>query len=103
MMWQIVFLGGDMANQYTSRFSFQSKEDKGSLEKLVKNPLIENRIATRARMLLLRAEGKRQMEVADTLKVHRNTVRLWEKRFRAEGMDGLRDKPGRGRRPSFSP
>jgi hypothetical protein len=92
-----------MANQYTSRFSFQSEEEKRSLEKLAKDPLIENRIASRARMLLLRAEGKRQMEVADILKAHRNTVRLWEKRFRAEGVEGLRDKPGRGRRPTFSP
>lgn len=92
-----------MANQYTSLFSFRFKEEKHSLEKLAKDQLIENRLATRARMLLLRAEGKRQMEVANTLMVHRNTVRLWEKRYRAEGMEGLRDKPGRGRRPRFSP
>ena len=92
-----------MTNQYTSMFSIRSPQEQEALEKLVKDQLAENRIATRARMLLLRAEGKRQMEVAETLKVHRNTVRLWEKRFRAEGLEGLRDKPGRGRKPGFSP
>jgi hypothetical protein len=71
-------LGGDVANQYTSTFSFESEEDKQILLNLIGNPKIENRIATRARILLLREEGKRQIEVGELLKVHRNTVRLWE-------------------------
>ena len=96
-------LGGDMANQYTSIFSFRSNEERKAIENIVKDSLAENRIATRARMLLLRAEGKRQMEVGDILRVHRNTVRLWEKRYRAKGINGLKDNPGRGRRPVFSP
>ena len=96
-------LGGDMANQYTSIFSFRSQEERKAIENIVKDSLAENRIATRARMLLLRAEGKRQIEVGKILRVHRNTVRLWEKRYRAKGIDGLKDKPGRGRQPVFSP
>jgi DNA-directed RNA polymerase specialized sigma24 family protein len=96
-------LGGDMANQYTSIFSFRSQEERKAIENIVKDSLAENRIATRARMLLLRAEGKRQIEVGKILRVHRNTVRLWEKRYREKGIDGLKDKPGRGRQPVFSP
>ena len=68
-----------MANQYTSIFSFRSQEERKAIENIVKDSLAENRIATRARMLLLRAEGKRQIEVGKIFRVHRNTVRLWEK------------------------
>jgi hypothetical protein len=96
-------LGGDVANQYTSTFSFESEEDKQILLNLIGNPKIENRIATRARILLLREEGKRQIEVGELLKVHRNTVRLWEKRYKKKGVKGLYDRPGRGRHPTFSP
>ena len=92
-----------MANQYTSTFLFNSEQDKQILLTLVGSPKIENRIATRARILLLREEGKRQTEVGELLKVHRNTVRLWEKRYKQKGMMGLYDRPGRGRRPTFSP
>ena len=92
-----------MANQYTSTFLFNSEQDKQILLTLVGSPKIENRIATRARILLLREEGKRQTEVGELLKVHRNTVRLWEKRYKQKGIKGLYDKPGRGRRPTFSP
>jgi len=92
-----------MSNQYTSTFLFNTEQDKQILLNLVGTPKIENRIATRARILLLREEGKRQTEVGELLKVHRNTVRLWEKRYKQKGIKGLYDRPGRGRRPTFSP
>jgi len=92
-----------MANQYTSKFLFNSEEDKEILLKLIGSQKIENRIATTARILLLREEGKRQTEVGELLKVHRNTVRHWEKRYKQKGIKGLYDRPGRGRRPTFSP
>ena len=98
-----MLLGGNMANQYTSTFLLKSEQDQQILLTLVGSPKIENRIATRARILLLREEGKRQTEVGELLKVHRNTVRLWEKRYKQKGIKGLYDKPGRGRRPTFSP
>jgi transposase len=34
---------------------------------------------------------------------HPDTVRAWIRRFRAEGMVGLRVRPGTGRKPAFSP
>ena len=92
-----------MANQFTSKFSFKSKEDKEEILKLIGSQKLENKIATRTRMLLLREEGKRQTEVGKLLKVHRNTVRLWEKRYKQKWVKGLYDKPGRGRRPTFPP
>lgn len=92
-----------MANQFTCKFLFKTEEDKKEIFKLFQSQKIENRIATRARILQLREEGKRQTEVGELIKVHRNTVRHWEKRYKQEGIKGLYDKPGRGRRPVFSP
>ncbi|HEX2066689.1 MAG TPA: helix-turn-helix domain-containing protein [Candidatus Thermoplasmatota archaeon] len=33
----------------------------------------------------------------------RETVAAWVRRYRAEGVAGLRVRPGRGRKPAFSP
>jgi transposase len=90
-------------NQYLNNFKFPNKEEKQKVLDIVKNQRIENRIATRARMLILREDGNNQTEVGKILKVHRNTVILWEKRYKVEGIKGLYDKPGRGRKPAFSP
>ena len=91
------------SNQYLNIFQFPNQEEKEKIINLVRSQKIENRIATRARILLLREEGKSQTQTGEILKVHRNTVRLWEKRYKNEGIKGLYDKPGRGRRPAFSP
>jgi transposase len=90
-------------NQYLNIFKFPNQEEKQKVLDIIKKQKIENRIATRARMLILREEGKNQTEVAEILKVHRNTVILWEHRYKDAGIDGLYDKPGRGRKPLFSP
>ena len=90
-------------NQYLNIFRFQNRKERQKILDIVKDQKIENRIATRARMLILREEGKNQTQIGKILKVHRNTVMLWEKRYKAEGIEGLFDKPGRGRKPIFSP
>ena len=42
-------------------------------------------------------------EIAEILKVSRETVRIWVKRFSEEGLEGLSEKPGRGGKPKLSP
>ena len=56
----------------------------------------------RAEIVLLRAEGLSQQAVAERLEVSAPTVNKWSQRFEREGLDGLVDRPGRGRRPSLS-
>ena len=41
-------------------------------------------------------EGKKYTEVSDLLKFERHTVSSWVKRYEMEGIEGLRDRPGRG-------
>jgi transposase len=38
-------------------------------------------------------------DIAETVGISRRFVYKWVQRFRAQGVEGLRDKPGRGSRP----
>jgi transposase-like protein len=44
-------------------------------------------------------EGKTPREVAAIVRVTRNTVYQWMRNFDAFGIEGLREKPGRGKKP----
>ncbi|QVL55436.1 MAG: transposase [Simkaniaceae bacterium] len=48
-------------------------------------------------------DGKSFNEVAQMLKVSPRTISAWVSKFRVEGVDGLREKPGRGAKPFLSP
>jgi transposase len=57
------------------------------------------RVARRARIVLLAAEGCSSREIAQRLGVSTHTVSLWCRRFQAGGSTALmRDAPGRGRK-----
>ena len=47
--------------------------------------------------------GKSFSEIAQMLKVSRETVRMWVKRFAEEGLTGLSERPGRGAKQRLSP
>jgi transposase len=59
----------------------------------------------RVRLLALHQikEGKRITEVVKMVKRHRNSVSRWITNFGKEGIDGLKNKPGRGRKSKFPP
>jgi len=63
------------------------------------SPTASQREALRARIVLLRAQGRKEKDVAVEVGVSLNTVSLWSKRFEDKGLDGLLDAPGRGRKP----
>ena len=47
--------------------------------------------------VILALAGRTAPEVAEALGAGRRTVQEWVKRYNAEGLDGLVDRPGRGR------
>jgi transposase len=53
----------------------------------------------RCQMILLKSERRTAVEIADLLDCCEVVVNNWLKRYEAEGIDGLRTKPGRGRKP----
>ena len=76
-----------------------SEVDRNALERTIRNKTSEQRSVLRARIVLLSAAGEADLAVARQLGVNRHTVRLWRQRFREQGLAGLMDAPGRGRKP----
>ncbi len=60
-------------------------------------------LVRRAQMILAVAEGQRFTQAAQQAQLTEKHGRKWVHRFLQERLDGLYDKPGRGRKPSFSP
>jgi hypothetical protein len=79
-------------------------EERKHLERWVKNPPRPH-LRRKAWALLLLAEGKAAYEVAKDRRVraHRTTISVWLSSYLAEGLEGLKQKPGQGRKAAFSP
>jgi transposase len=76
-------------------------EERIELQKRSRAATTPQRESLRARIVLLRAKGKKEEDVATELGVSMNCVSKWSSRFEAFGLDGLVDKAGRGRKPSL--
>ena len=59
-------------------------------------------LARRSRMILLLADGVTITDIASTVEMSRPHVYKWVRRFVQQGLEGLQDKPGRGRPPRLS-
>lgn len=59
--------------------------------------------ARRGRIILLLAEGVPISHIAPTVGINRRFVYKWVERFQQEGLAGLVDKPGHGRRSGPRP
>lgn len=79
-----------------------SEQQQAELRRLLKRPTATQREVRRARIILERAAGLSQEETAARVGVNRPVVVLWEGRFRMQGLAGLSDSRGRGRKPSIS-
>ncbi|HZH27731.1 MAG TPA: helix-turn-helix domain-containing protein [Azospirillaceae bacterium] len=69
----------------------------------VRTGTTEHRVAVRSRVLLLRAGGLCPQQVAERVGCDRTTVWRVERRYRADALGGLRDRPRSGRPPEISP
>jgi len=78
-----------------------TSEEKAELQRRARPSTATRRDALRARIVLLRAEGRSETEVATAAQVSVNTVSLWSRRFQVGGIEALTDAPGRGRKPSL--
>jgi DNA-binding NarL/FixJ family response regulator len=80
-----------------------SVEDRDRLEQMVRMQRTEQRMVTRARIVLAAADGEENASIADWLEIAPNTVVKWRKRFFEEGLLGLTDRKRPGRPRTFSP
>jgi len=77
-------------------------DERTELERRVRAPKSSKRDSERAEIILLRADGLGQEDVAEQLGCSSLRVTKWTVRFRREGLAGLQDKAGRGRKPCLS-
>ncbi len=57
---------------------------------------------TRCQMVLLKSEGRKSQDIASFLGFCQQAVNLWLHRYKAEGINGLLVRTGRGRPPILS-
>jgi transposase len=74
-------------------------EEKTELERRVRAVTAPKRDSLRAEIVLLRAQGRKERVVARQLGVSMACVSKWSRRFGEEGIAGLEDQAGRGRKP----
>lgn len=75
--------------------------DRTELERRVRSPKTSKRDSLRAKIVLLRADGVKQQDVATQLGTSHVSVSKWTRRYVEQGIGGLKDAPGRGRKPSL--
>jgi len=76
-----------------------TESDRDLLGTWTRSGATPQRVARRARIVLLTAEGYSARDIAQRLGVSTHTVSLWRRRFQTGGAAALqRDAPGRGRK-----
>jgi len=80
-----------------------SDEERGLLESMARSYTSPYWHVTRARMVLLAADGLRNDQIAARLDCGRDVVSQWRKRFFEQGLAGLEDRSRRGRPSTFPP
>jgi transposase len=73
-------------------------DERAELQRRVRASTTTKRDCLRAEIVLARARGLSVTQVAESLEVSVPSVCKWSSRFEAQGLDGLGDLPGRGRK-----
>jgi len=76
-------------------------DERKTLEQWVRRRKTEQRLAQRARIILLAAGGRRNDEIARRLGTTAVTVSLWRGRFARGGLRSLADRPRSGAPPRY--
>ena len=77
-------------------------EEQGKIDRLIRSRTVPVRLAQRARIIRLSAEGKTVPVIARELGLSDRATRRWVSRFNEQGMEGLEDEPRSGRPPTYT-
>ncbi len=77
-------------------------EERAKVDRLVRSQTAPVRLAQRAKILQLSAEGKTVPVIARELSFGQVATRLWVHRFNEKGFEGLEDEPRSGRPPTYT-
>jgi transposase len=76
------------------------EEDRDTLQRWARGRSTPARLVRRAQIVLLAAEGKQNIEIAEELEVDRTIVNRWRLRFARGGLAGIEKDAPRGGRPA---
>jgi hypothetical protein len=79
------------------------EEERGELERIARAEKLPWREVQRAKIVLYAAAGESDVDIAARLDTSAGIVGRWRRRFHAERMEGLKDKPRAGRPRRFPP
>jgi transposase len=85
------------------RVRAMTEDEVRTLERWARTRKGAVRLAERARLLLWARQGWRVGDLVRMLGWSDPTVRVWIKRFNAQGLEGLKDAPRSGRPPTYTP
>ena len=80
--------------------TFEEREELETITRKYTSPYCD---VIRAKVVLLATKGFENKQIAERLDIPRRIVAKWRKRFFEERLDGLEERPRRGRPPVFSP
>jgi transposase len=80
-----------------------TNDERSALDRLVRSRTESVRRVERARIIWQSSQDRTVPVIAAEMGVSERTVRLWVKRFNADGLDGLVDEPRSGHPPTYGP
>jgi hypothetical protein len=80
-----------------------TSEERIELQRRLRSTTTPAGLARRSRVVLGVADGLALVQVARLVGMTEKHVRKWTRRFLERRLEGLHDRPGRGRKPVFSP
>jgi transposase len=80
-----------------------SQQERDVLEAQARRYTLPYRDVIRAKIVLMAADGLDNDEIASRLDTRREVVSKWRKRFYADRLVGLEERPRRGRPATFPP
>ena len=92
-----------MRGRRTSLRVVLTPEERNELERRLRCTTTPAGLARRSHVILGVAEGLALVQVARLVGMTEKHVRKWTTRFLTSRLEGLHDRPGRGRKPVFSP
>jgi helix-turn-helix protein len=92
-----------MRGRKTSLRVVLTAEERAELEQRLRGTTTSLGLGRRCRAILEVADGFPLVHVARLVDLTEKHVRKWVQRFLKDRLEGLRDRPGRGRKPVFSP
>lgn len=99
----VIIGGGMMAYPVSADRIRLTRKRRRQVIRIGTRPSSPQRIARRARIVLLAADGRSNAQIAAELGCSVNTVRTWRRRFARRGIPGLFDVPRGGRREVHGP